>query len=538
MIKSPFRFLHAADLALEHPVEGIGDGAELIEKRLLDAPLEAARRLFEHAKAEEVDFVLLSGNIVDPNASGVGPLVFLVEQFQMLAEAGIPVYWAGSDHDGPDHWPAAIHLPDNVHFFRAGSLEEFLVVSKKTKTSIPLVRLIGYGRIDRRNIQSVADFTPDPSGLYTIAVVHGQIDLKSVSYRGIPYWALGGGPRKTFSYKPRLSDDSRKQLAKNVKNASFEPDATVIGEQEEEQLPTIVHYPGPTLGRNPREFREYGGTLVEVDVNGIATLTLIPTMPIRWVKERIELEAGASIKQLRAEMQKRLHAYRSVKSRDDLMISWVVDCPMGALPTDLRTGEIAEPLLEELRTDYGMEPPICWSISIETTLPEHLTAGIYEQKTILADFLREVRQFQQHPYEPINLLPFLPKDYRELPFGKKLPLTLPAELTSDAVLKRLVFGDSAKELTPTEEILLANLHEKIQEEHRQDRLRTLKPATKEKSGEEKEKPKKPKRKRRLTPKTFRKLQKRQHLVREILRETAALGWDLLGNETDRKAIQK
>ena len=539
MIKTPFRFLHAADLALELPIEGIGDGAELIEKRLLDAPIEAARRLFGQAKAEEVDFVLLSGNIVDPNASGVGPLIFLVEQFQMLAEAGIPVYWAGCEHDGPDNWPAAIHLPENVHLLRNGSLEEFLVVSEKTKSNIPLARLIGYSRNDRRNIHSVSEFTPDPSGLYTIAIVHGPIDIKSVQYRSIPYWALGGGPRKTFSYKPQPLVDSLKQLAKNAKNANFEPESIVPGEADVEELPTIVHFPGPTLGRNPKEFKDYGGTLVDVDVNGITTLTFLPTMPIRWVRERIELEAGASMKQLRTEMQKRIQAYRAVKSRDDLMISWEVDCPGGSLPTDLRTGDVAGPLLEELRTDYGLEPPICWSISIETTLPENLTTGIYEQKTILADFLREVRQLQQNPYEPINLLPFLPKDYRDLPFGKKLPLTLPQDLATESILRRLVFDESKKELTQLEKVHLENLRQKIREEHRQDRLRSLKPTElKKEAAENSQKLKKPKRERRITNKVLRRLDKRQRLVRNILREAAALGWDLLGNETDRKAFGK
>jgi len=540
MVKTPFRFLHAADLALELPIEGIGDNTaagavDLFEKRLLDAPFEAARRLFQQAKAEEVDFILLSGNIVDPNASGVGPLVFLVEQFQMLGEAGIPVYWAGSEHDGPDHWPAAIYLPDNVHFFRAGTLDEYLVMSEKTKSNIPLVRLTGYSRNDRRNVYSVAEFMPDPSGLYTIAVLHGTIDQKSIQYRGIPYWALGGGPRKTFSYKPPIVDATMKQLAKNAKNASFEPETTVIGNpMDEEQLPTIVHYPGPTLGRNPREYRDYGGTLVDVDVHGIAMLTMLPTMPIRWVKEQIELEAGASMKQLRGEMQKRIGSYRAVKSRDDLMISWVVNCPSGALPTDLRTGDVAGPLLEELRTDYGLEPPICWSVSITTTLPENLSVGVYDQKTILADFLREIRQFQQQPYEPINLLPFLPNNYRELPFGKNLPLTLPAKLVTEQVLRRLIFGDSKKELTPTDEIQLTNIRKKIKAEHRQDILRTFKPSDKEKSAHEKKKIKKLKRSRTMTAKMFRKLQRRQLLVRNILREAAALGWDLLGNEADSR----
>jgi len=218
------------------------------------------------------------------------------------------------------------------------------------------------------------------------------------------------------------------------------------------------------------------------------------------------------------------------------MISWEVDCPSGTLPTDLRTGDIAVPLLEELRNDYGLEPPVCWSVSITTTLPEHFNVGIYEQKTILADFLREIRQFQQNPYEPINLLPFLPNDYRTLPFGKNLPLTLPARFATEHVLRRLIFGDSKKELTPTEEIQLINTIKKIRAENRQDRQRTLKTVDKEKSPSEKRRIKKMKR-RQMTAKMIRKLQQRQLHTQRVLRKAAALGWDLLGNETDRKQMR-
>jgi len=134
----------------------------------------------------------------------------------------------------------------------------------------------------------------------------------------------------------------------------------------------------------------------------------------------------------------------------------------------------------------------------------------------------------------------LPKDYRDLPFGKSLPLTLPAKLASDEILKRLVFGDAKKELTPTEEIQLTNIRKKIQAEHRLDKRWTLKTLSKEqsdnkkRSDEEKKKAKKRKRQRPITAKMLRKLQRRQQLTQTILKEAAALGWDMLGNEADRK----
>lgn len=543
MVKTPFRFLHAADMHLEHPIEGIGEGAQSIEERLLSAPMNAAQRLFQAAQAEQVDFVLLSGNIVDPNCSGPGPLVFLVQQFQKLAEFGIPVYWAGSEHDGPEDWPVAIHLPENVHFFRTGNVEETIV----NKGGIPVVRLLGLSRGNRRRLLAAGEFTPDASGLYTIVVANGQINPDAVRFRNIPFWALGGLSRRTYNFHPEPS--AKNILQEKSKSRRYESQLDDYGGKTE-NLPIVVHYPGSTLARSSKDCREFGGTLVDVDVKGFSNLTFLPSSPFRWVEERVELDSGATMKQLRTEMQKRIHAYRSIKSRDDLMISWVVDSPLGSLATDLRTGAITEQLLDELRTDYGLEPPICWSVSISTTLPENVSPGLYDQKTILSDFLRGIRYFQQHPYEPINLLQFLPRDYRELPFGNQLSLSLPAELVSESLLKTLLFEDAKKELTPMEKIQLENIRKKIREDQRLQRQKirmskgtyAVGDSTEPQNafGGEEEPRKRSVRSRHYhrqkREKILKQMRIRQRIVRDVLLEAAALGWDLLGSEIDKKAM--
>ncbi len=531
MIKTAFRFLHAADLFLELPVEGVGESAEPIEKRLLSAPVEAARRLFQLARAEVVDFVLLSGNVVNPNASGPGPLLFLVEQFQLLADAGIPVYWAGSSLDAPDHWPAAIYLPENVHVFRTANVEEQLFY----KGSIPVARLLGLSLNHHRPVVPAAQFTSDSTGLYTIVVANGEVNPTSARRCGIPFWALGGSAqRKTYQLDPVLPKAAPAPKQEPLKPLFGDPKATwkstvrssapIVPQDDDElddftNLPVIVHYPGPTLARNPEETEHYGATLVDVSLDGITTLTFLPTSPVRFVEERIELEPGSSVKQLRAEMIKRLGEFRAVKSRDDLMISWVVDCPGGNLSVDLRNTSVGEQLLEELRTDYGIEPPICWSVAITTTLPENFSSNLYDQKTILGDYLRAIRHYQMHPYEPINLLPFLPKDYKDLPFGKRLPLALPAEVHSDVVLKRLLSEHPEKAIRHLERVLA----EKIQKRRRKE--------TPAKESEETTTVEPLRRRsRRKTKRLLKQLKLRLRTLKGVLREAAALGWDQLGSE--------
>lgn len=549
MNRTAFRFLHASDLFLERPVEDVGDCTPGIETRLLNAPLEAARRVFHLARAEVVDFILLSGNVVDPNTSGCGPLLFLLEQFQMLHEAGIPVYWAGSDLDQPEFWPAALELPPNVHFFPTGNVEEFIVLKEK----VPVARILGLTRGKRRPSIRASQFAPDPSGLYTIVLTNGRIRPESVRRIGIPFWALGGSrQRRTSKSEPTPKEITRMLGSKPAfASTGTEKDrkTTAIDRQTVDRkeewksfaqkslhsvsseelrsddfsvLSSIVHYPGPTLARSSRETGQFGATLVDVSVEGLARLTFFPVSPLRFIEETIELESGAGLKQLRSEMQKRLTEFRAVKSRDDLMISWIVDCPGGPLPVDLRNSAVGDQLLEEFRNDFGVEPPVCWSISITPTIPELLPNSVYDQKTILGDYLRAVQHLQSHPYDPINLGSFLPKDVGELPFGEQLPLTLPHEVQSDITLKQLLTTNLEKASEYLEKIeadrIRRRLRKRLQEkgestEKREPSLERIKRQS-----------------RRRSQQVVKQLKMREGLLRGILREAAILGWDLLGND--------
>ena len=115
----PFRFIHASDFHLERPLMGVADVPDHLRDLFLESPYTAARQVFEAAMVEDVKFVVLSGGIVVPSSSGPRGPLFLAEQFTRLAERGIAVYWAGSAIDPPEVWPAAVRLPQNVHFFPA-----------------------------------------------------------------------------------------------------------------------------------------------------------------------------------------------------------------------------------------------------------------------------------------------------------------------------------------------------------------------------------------------------------------------------------
>ena len=187
MSTRPFRFVHASDFHLEQPLMGVAEVPDHLRDLFLDAPYTAARKLFDAVLAEDADFVILSGDVLHPPSMGPRAALFLVEQFARLAERGIGVYWAGGMVDPPEAWPAALRCRRMSTSFRTAESEELTI----QRDGEPLARLSGISRDPQRPLRPT-DFAPDPAGLYSIAVAHGEADPSALQARGIHYWALGG----------------------------------------------------------------------------------------------------------------------------------------------------------------------------------------------------------------------------------------------------------------------------------------------------------------------------------------------------------
>ena len=70
---------------------------------------------------------------------------------------------------------------------------------------------------------------------------------------------------------------------------------------------------------------------------------------------------------------------------------------------ELRRGKLRGELLEWLRIEHGLSSPIVWTVGIELETQNVLPASLYEQETILGDFLRGLREFETDPQQPLNL---------------------------------------------------------------------------------------------------------------------------------------
>jgi len=361
MPNRPFRFLHASDFRLDAVPRGLTEVPDHLRDTLLDAPFTAARRVFNTALAERVAFVVLAGNILRPDLTGPRGTYFLSEQFQRLAEAGIGVYWAGGESDPPEEWPVAFVLPENVRVFPKDRVTDFL----HQLDGLPLARIAGVSHGARA--LHPAEFSPDPVGLFSIGVACGEMESAALQAPGIHYWALGGRAEQVTLFN----------------------------------TPKIAHYPGAPQACSPVESGAHGCTIVHVDDQGRARMSFIAANAMEWLNETLLIDSSTRREDLEAMCAQRIRNLTR-GSKTDLLVTWKIG-GKGPLKDELRRGKLRGELLEWLRIEHGLSSPIVWTVGVELETRNALPASLYEQETILGDFLRALRDLELDPQQPLNL---------------------------------------------------------------------------------------------------------------------------------------
>ena len=368
-----FRFIHASDFHLEQPPRGLTEVPDHLRDLLLDAAYEAAGLVFHYAIEQEVDFVVLAGDLLDADATGPRGPLFLIDQFRRLAEHGIEVYWAGSPLDGPDRWPDGFPLPENVRQFSTGSTAEFLF----HQGGFPVARLLGQSRVAGRRV-NVADFSRDNSGLFTIGVLHAaESELASLENARVDYWALGGA----HTYQSALG--ARR----------------------------TCYYPGSPQGRNPEETEVHNCLLVHVDGGSVVEARAMATDALRWYEARVSLPESANRENLREVLEAACEQQVAEISAGGApiahLVRWIVSGPP-QWTAPLQHSKQGAAILKSLRNRFGRGVPPLWSVSLqadyEAPLPEEMTA----QENFLGDFLRTVNRYAEGEQErKLELQPFL-----------------------------------------------------------------------------------------------------------------------------------
>lgn len=256
------KFVHAADIHLDSPLLGLRDYPGAPVDSIGDVTRLAFEALIDLCLDEEVDLLVISGDVYDGDWKDMKTGLFLRSRLQRLREAGIEVVLINGNHDAVSLITRNLSLP-GINVLPAGAPDT--VVFDQLGVAVH-----GQSYPTRAVTEDLAAAYPEPvPGLYNIGLLHTALQvgsgdecnyapcrLEQLVNHGYDYWALG------HRHDPEvLSSD-----------------------------PHVV-FAGVLQGRQIREAGPKGAYLVEV-ADGITTaVEHRPLDVMRW--ERVRIDASA-----------------------------------------------------------------------------------------------------------------------------------------------------------------------------------------------------------------------------------------------------
>lgn len=274
-----FKFLHAADLHLDSPLQGLAAKSPDLAERIEQASRRALDQLVETAIAEECRFVVLAGDLFDGDLRNIKTGLYFVSRMRLLAEAAIGVFIALGNHDAANGFTDRLKLADeNVRVFSKRKAESFRLPELET-----VVHGRSFPQADvRENL--ARDYPPPQPGQFNVGVLHtacqgreayhapyAPCSLEELVNHGYQYWALG-----------------------HVHAAA------VLSER-----PYVV-YPGNLQGRHVREAGAKGAFLVSVEDGDVAALEHRPLDACRWSVLEIDISGCSGRADLVTRVQEHL----------------------------------------------------------------------------------------------------------------------------------------------------------------------------------------------------------------------------------------
>lgn len=171
------RLLHLADVHLGASMSSFGD---LAAKRR-EAVLEAFRQLPDRAREEQIDVILIAGDLFDGPDPEAGVLAAVAETFDRARKAGFPVLVVPGNHDSatlhPNPWQESL---GGAHVFLQPAFD---CASLDTPEGPLHVYGVAYDRAREPDPLATFQRTEQP-GVHVV-LLHGSVPFS-------PHWDVGG----------------------------------------------------------------------------------------------------------------------------------------------------------------------------------------------------------------------------------------------------------------------------------------------------------------------------------------------------------
>lgn len=195
-----YRFIHAADIHLDSPLRSLA----LRDPRLAEFVSNASRQVFSRivdlCLDEQVNALVLAGDLYDGEQTSMKTARFLAEQLRRLNSTGIKVFIIRGNHDALSKITKELVLPENVHLF-GGRADAVDIPRDRGET--PIV-IHGLSFTKPHAAESLLPkYRPPVPDAINIGVMHTSLDgspphdvyapcsTAELLASGFRYWALG-----------------------------------------------------------------------------------------------------------------------------------------------------------------------------------------------------------------------------------------------------------------------------------------------------------------------------------------------------------
>lgn len=363
----PFRFVHAGDLHLDSPLQGLSaEAPPEVLGTLRGATTEAWRRVVDAAIAEGVDFVVIAGDVFEVASPTLLGQTRFRDGLARLADAGIASFVVHGNHDPLDgrSWAPSLDFPPLVHRFGTAAGESAPVL----RAGREIARVHGRSYPQAAVTENyAAGMRASPDAPFSIGLLHTNVgdrpghanyapcSVDDLRASGMDYWALGHihQPGRVLTDPP-------------------------------------AYYSGIPQGRDPGELGARGCWLVEVDAARHVTSRFVATDVVRWQPLDLSIaDLAADEALLRASRAAIATAAEEAEGRSlVLRLRLVGRGPLHA--AIIRPGYL-DHLRLLLNEEMSAVPPFAWVESVrDGTRPEVDLEARRQVPDFVGDFLRTV----------------------------------------------------------------------------------------------------------------------------------------------------
>lgn len=301
-----FRFIHTADIHLDSPLRSLALRDPGLANLIGNATRRAFVRIVDLCLDEQVDALLLAGDLYDGDQTSMKTARFLSEQIRRLHEAGIRVFVIRGNHDALSKITKELTFPDSVKVF--GGRAEAIVIDRSNGDFPVAIHGLSFAQPHAPE-SLIGKYKLPVEGAVNIGILHTSLagapghdfyapcNLADLQATGFRYWALGHLHKRSVVegkctiVMPGMPQgrDINEAAAKSVTLVTIADDRSI---QIEERVTSIAQFERVSIDATSiDDWRDLVGALggaIERARDGLASghlvarVRLTGTTPLAW----------------------------------------------------------------------------------------------------------------------------------------------------------------------------------------------------------------------------------------------------------------